>query len=258
MMLKEKSSPWARMKYLYILPVAAVTLTAFARPEISSELNEISAIKVNDITSILEAKEVNNPMTDKDTTQKIAIQESVTIFEAVEDSTQNTPQYTKIKIVEDTAHLKESPIQITQAYYISADTSNVEHAELFTQPVLYIVNGKEVAADSVKMMNPDKIKTVTVLKDKYATSIYGTKGKNGVISITYSSEDSNRIAYTVAGKATLQPLISGYYQIIPTNDTSSIKTIQLKGEGLFKVIKKDSIIEYQITRDTIKHKVQKK
>ena len=64
MMLKEKSSPWARMKYLYVLPVAAITLTAFARPEISNELNEISTIKVNDITSILDAKEVNNSLSD--------------------------------------------------------------------------------------------------------------------------------------------------------------------------------------------------
>ena len=73
MMLKEKSSPWARMKYLYVLPVAAITLTTFARPEISNELNEISTIKVNDITSILDAKEVNNSLTAVDTAQKTVI-----------------------------------------------------------------------------------------------------------------------------------------------------------------------------------------
>ncbi|NDV65958.1 M56 family metallopeptidase [Bacteroides sp. 224] len=56
MMLKEKSSPWARLKYLYVLPVAAIAITAFARPEISNELQEISTVKVNDFASIMETK----------------------------------------------------------------------------------------------------------------------------------------------------------------------------------------------------------
>ena len=40
MMLKEKSSPWARLKYLYVLPVAAIAVTAFARPEVSNKVEE--------------------------------------------------------------------------------------------------------------------------------------------------------------------------------------------------------------------------
>ena len=80
MMLKEKSNPWARLKYLYVLPLAAIAVTAFARPEISetaeeisrmsdalgmeqasllfSRLHDISAAKVNDLTAIVEAKAV--------------------------------------------------------------------------------------------------------------------------------------------------------------------------------------------------------
>lgn len=56
MMLKEKSSPWARLKYLYVLPVAAVAVTAFARPEVSEKVEEISAVKVNDLAAIVETK----------------------------------------------------------------------------------------------------------------------------------------------------------------------------------------------------------
>lgn len=94
MMLKEKSSPWARMKYLYVLPVAAITLTAFARPEISNELNEISTIKVSDITSILDAKEVNNSLTAVDTAQKTVITESTFRSTLPEDSIQSkTPHF---------------------------------------------------------------------------------------------------------------------------------------------------------------------
>ncbi len=60
MMLKEKSNPWAKLKYLYMLPVAAIAVTAFARPEISETAEEISAVKVNDLTAIVEAKAIKS------------------------------------------------------------------------------------------------------------------------------------------------------------------------------------------------------
>ena len=60
MMLKEKSNPWARLKYLYVLPLAAIAVTAFARPEISQKAKEISAVKVNDLAAIVETKTVEN------------------------------------------------------------------------------------------------------------------------------------------------------------------------------------------------------
>ena len=56
MILKEKSSPWARLKYLYVLPVAAIAVTAFARPEVSNKVEEISSVKVNDLAAIVETK----------------------------------------------------------------------------------------------------------------------------------------------------------------------------------------------------------
>ena len=56
MMLKEKSNPWARLKYLYVLPLAAIAVTAFARPEISEKVEEISAVKVNDLAEIVQEK----------------------------------------------------------------------------------------------------------------------------------------------------------------------------------------------------------
>ena len=60
MMIKKKSNPWARMKYLYVLPLAAIAVAAFARPEVSNELNEISSVKVNDLASIMKVEEVKS------------------------------------------------------------------------------------------------------------------------------------------------------------------------------------------------------
>lgn len=52
MMSKQKSSPWARLKYLYVLPVTVVAITAFARPEVSNKLDKISQVKVSDFAEI--------------------------------------------------------------------------------------------------------------------------------------------------------------------------------------------------------------
>lgn len=60
MMLKSKSSPWARVKYVYILPLAAVMVTAFAHPEISYELEKISVVKISEIKPV---KEIISPET---------------------------------------------------------------------------------------------------------------------------------------------------------------------------------------------------
>lgn len=75
MMLKKKSNPWARLKYLYVLPLAAIAVAAFARPEISSELDEISAIKVNDLTAIMKTEEVKSP--EKHPAKEIKVQGQV-------------------------------------------------------------------------------------------------------------------------------------------------------------------------------------
>lgn len=60
MMIKKKSNPWARLKYLYVLPLATVAVVAFARPEVSNQLDEILSVKVNDLASIVKADEVKS------------------------------------------------------------------------------------------------------------------------------------------------------------------------------------------------------
>ena len=257
MMLKEKSSPWARMKYLYVLPVAAITLTAFARPEISNELNEISTIKVNDITSILDAKEVNNSLMAVDTAQKTVITESTFKSTLPEDSIQSKTQHFFLKMEKTKA--TSVPLKIGQITLQDSCISTIPEI-----PVLFIVNGKEVSVDSVKMIDPNKIETITILKDKYAITQYGEKGKEGVVSITYTSgsPDKKVTSYKLADGTTVylesETSTTGSYTIIHSKDTSSLRTVKLKGEARFKIVEKDSIIEYQVTSDTLKYGIQKK
>ena len=42
-MLKRKSNPWGRLRYLSILPLAAIAVAAFAHPTIARELEAISS-----------------------------------------------------------------------------------------------------------------------------------------------------------------------------------------------------------------------
>ena len=257
MMLKEKSSPWARMKYLYVLPVAAITLTAFAHPEISNELNEISTIKVNDITSILDAKGVNNSLTAVDTAQKIAITESTFRSIQTEDSVQRKTQH--FSLIREKVKATSFPLTIGQITFQDSCTSTIPEI-----PVLFIVNGKEVSVDSAKMLDPNKIETITILRDKYAITQYGEKGKDGVVSITYTSgsPDKKVTSYKLADGTTIylesEKSTSDSYTIIHAKDTSSFKTVELKSEARFKIVEKDSIIEYQVTSDTLKYYIQKK
>ena len=72
MMIKKKSNPWARMKYLYVFLLAAVAVAAFARPEVSNKLDEISSVKVNDLTSIVKAEEVKSMENSSDEKFKVS------------------------------------------------------------------------------------------------------------------------------------------------------------------------------------------
>ena len=77
MMLKEKSNPWARVKYLYVLPLAALAVSAFARPEVSAVADELSSAKVNDLVASMKTNQLE--------TASFAVKDTLTpVFEVVE------------------------------------------------------------------------------------------------------------------------------------------------------------------------------
>lgn len=50
--------------------------------------------------------------------------------------------------------------------------------------VLFIIDGKEMQSESMKDIDPTRIKSINVLKGETAVKIYGEKGKMGVVEIT--------------------------------------------------------------------------
>lgn len=65
MMLKQKSNPWARLKFLYVLPLAAVAVAAFARPEISRRLENISEVEFAEVLTSRQDKKMSQAEKDK-------------------------------------------------------------------------------------------------------------------------------------------------------------------------------------------------
>ena len=60
MMLQKKSKPWARLKYAYVLPLAAVAVAVFAHPEISHSFAEISSAKISHFALDVSNNDVKN------------------------------------------------------------------------------------------------------------------------------------------------------------------------------------------------------
>ena len=85
MMLKEKSNPWARVKYLYVLPLAALAVSAFARPEVSAVADELSSAKVNDLVASMKTNQTE--------TASVAVKDTLTPDESVFEVVEQMPEF---------------------------------------------------------------------------------------------------------------------------------------------------------------------
>jgi len=71
---------------------------------------------------------------------------------------------------------------------------------------LYIIDGRPVDISDSTVLDPNNINTITVLKDAEATSIYGSRGSDGVIIITLKKKLSKREIRKLEEKAKEQPV----------------------------------------------------
>ena len=206
MMLKEKSNPWARLKYLYVLPLATIAVTAFARPEISEKADEISAVKVNDLAAIVEAKveeitkDVSN-ITSGDSLKKLVVTGDLILKEKgtisiYGEKGKNGVLATKLLPDEDN-HFKITKTQakIKPGMNTSVDKSKlmgthiwgISTVDLRDKDVLVIIDGKESSRTVVDALDPSRIESISILDGKEATDIYGDKAKNGAMVIQLHS-----------------------------------------------------------------------
>ena len=184
MMLKEKSNPWARLKYLYVLPLAAIAVTAFARPEISEKMEEISVAKVNDLAAIVEKKSEEN------------------VVKEPADTAKN-----KVIVVGYRAEKKDSVLTSGEKE-VAVSVRGISGEE---KP-LVIINGKESDYEVVNALNPERIESISVIGAEKAIKIYGEKAKDGLMNIKLYSEKKfkpKKIEIGSLNKTRLDALNSG-------------------------------------------------
>lgn len=154
MMLQKKSNPWMRSKALYILPVACIALSAFATPELNEQIE--SVVETSDVNGGKVTKVSNNPQVSD-------------VKNAVNDT---VPKVTALKIesidIKDATNMKGEP--------------------------LIVIDGKISSKKDMESIKPDDIEAINVFKDASAISLFGEKGKNGVIEIKTKNAKSNEIA----------------------------------------------------------------
>lgn len=68
-------------------------------------------------------------------------------------------------------------------YIITKNDNNIFISSDKGKP-LYIIDDKEATKIQIEKLSPNSIESMSVLKGKTATKIYGDKGENGVIIIT--------------------------------------------------------------------------
>ena len=249
MMLKEKSNPWARAKYLYILPLAALAVTAFARPEVSAVADEISAVKViapavhdsiqPNVQTVVAAPSsaldqmpefpggmealntyLRNNIRYPQEAQKAGIQGrviiqfivskdgSITDAEVVESVDpqldaeglrliKNMPRW-KPGMRKGQAIRVKQTLPIRFAFTKTSDKPENSNSIFLKngsynsslKDVILLVNGQEVSPEIFRAIDPQRIQSVTVLKDQASLAKYTTdKSKTGIIQVKLKKEE---------------------------------------------------------------------
>ncbi len=96
---------------------------------------------------------------------------------------------------------------------------------------LYIVDGAPYTSD-LSSINPADIESMTILKDAAATSIYGSRGANGVIVITTKQGKVGKTVVSVDFKTSVNTLFLPQYDIVESpEDYIEMSWLSLKNKG---------------------------
>ena len=162
MMKKSKSNPWMKSKALYVIPVAALALSAFATPKFVAPIEEtVSKLEgkgTENSANLQVLEQEMNPAAQKDMTQSST--ENVILEEVKQQDTEGRPLFV----------LDGKIIEVSKDVNLGTMSSEEQFSSLLN-------------------INVEDIESITVLKNDAATKVWGDKGANGVIVITTKSKD---------------------------------------------------------------------
>ena len=85
-----------------------------------------------------------------------------------------------------------------------------DYATYPNQPLL-ILDGFEISLQTMNDLDPDRVSSITILKDAAATAIYGSKAANGVIVIETKAPEAGTLHVTYGGEIRVEvPDLSDY------------------------------------------------
>ena len=116
-----------------------------------------------------------------------------------------------------------------------------------TKPLL-IVDGKIQELGTIKTLNPDDIKSITVLKDSEAITIYGSEGQNGVIVMTTRNIES---LISVVDQTERIGVPGATIKFIAEKDTIMLSADE---KGQVKTNKLKANLEYQVSVTAVGYK----
>jgi len=202
MMNKDKTTPAKRLKLLWALPVIAILLAAFSKPNYVSGENVNSTIATNEKTITVKGKvtdEKGKPLQGTSiivantTTGTISDANGNYTFAGIKPSDEIVFSY----VGYDTKVLKAaSELNVSMSKKVVViGYANEQMAPPPPPPPpfmlkgddgkkpLIVVDGK-ISTIDINTIDPNTIERVEVLKDQSATAVYGDKGKDGVVIIT--------------------------------------------------------------------------
>ena len=113
------------------------------------------------------------------------------------------------------------------------------------QKALVVIDDKIVKQAALKVLSPDRIESVTVLKDKSATDLYGEAGKNGVLYVrtkdsTAAVQNGEIKVQGVVVDKQGEPIVGACVQIVGTNkgtvtDVDGKFTIPASGDATLEI-----------------------
>ena len=189
MMKKMKSNPWMRSKALYVIPVAALALSAFATPKFVAPIEET--------VTKLEGKGTENSANLQAFDEERKVVELKSAPRILVDGKEMTPQEA-LKAVQGKEIQNSLTTQPDGSEALSIKTRGTKDG----QPLI-VLNGKiyEIPEDAAKDINseeqltkllnidPEDVESITVLQKDAATAKWGDNGANGAIVINTKSKD---------------------------------------------------------------------
>nr|WP_288812258.1 M56 family metallopeptidase [uncultured Sphingobacterium sp.] len=237
MMNKKRSSKIELSKYAFLLPILLLTGAAFTVSRAEGSIEGVVE-KANETTLLklaAGAQQGGDPLS-----VKMVGEAGKVLKEAYGTDT--------IKI--DTSRRSKGTTVLSG----QIGSLEIKGASESTGNPLFVVDGEVISKKQLDAIAPEQIESISVLKDKSATAIYGEKGENGVLLLTTKSgnvtkKSENGLQGKVAGFTVKKDSVGGNKAIIyPADVLYVVDGVKMSSEDM-KGVDPNNIESINVLKD---------